>query len=368
MGRWRHHRASIGVWLAAVAMVSWLLVHRTQRIDVMGLARGELRPIAALTNGRVMMLPVRLFQQVTQGETLVVLEDDRIQAQLATAAAEAARLRAEVVATESRLAAEAQEHEAAELADARRFAINVEQTRIRELELSTALKTDRIKLEFLRLQQSMFGQANGSGATSELRFRSAETDSSAMEKKIEEDEKTLAQLQLDLQNVRRRHEEFVRRQSIPLSIDTALEPLRAAVSVQQRKIEELSLDRSMLVLRSPMDGVVSEVLRRVGEAVTTGQPILTVAASQPAEVVAYLTAAQRSQVQMGMPVEVELAYRGGPRSVASSTVIGIGPVAEQLPVRLWQNPTLPEWGWPITIAVSPELKVLSGELVGVRVW
>jgi len=366
--RWRHHGLSVAVWLGAVAIVGWLMVRRTQHFEAVGIARGEVRPVAALTNGRVRMLPIRLFDPVKQGQTLVVLEDDRIQALLVTASAEAARLRAEVVATENKLAAEAQVQEVSEIADARRFAVDIEQTRIRQLETTTSLKTDRIKLEFLRLQMNMFRQTRGTGATSELQFRSAETDAAATEQKIRENERTLTQLQLDLQNANQRQGDFARHHSIPQAIEKALEPLRAAVIVQQRRIEELTLDRSMLVLFSPMDGIVSDVLRGVGEAVSLGQPIVTVATSQPSDIVAYLNVTQRSRVYAGMPVNVELAWRGEPRKAARSTVTGIGPVVEQLPTRLWQNPSLPEWGWPVSIAVSPDLKAISGELVGVRAW
>ena len=144
------------------------------------------------------------------------------------------------------------------------------------------------------------------------------------------------------------------------------EQVRMAVAVQEARIAELSLERSLLVLRSPMDGVVCEVLRSVGETITLGEPILTVAVSQPSDVIAYATATGRSRVDVGMEVELELARGGGPRVMAKSRVIGIGPTVEQLPMRLWQNPAVPEWGWPIGIAAPPAMKMLSGESVGVR--
>ena len=64
---------------------------------------------------------------------------------------------------------------------------------------------------------------------------------------------------------------------------------------------------------------------------------------------------------------LEVTRQGGSRRVAKSRVVAIGPTVEQLPARLWQNPAVPEWGWPIKIAIAPELGTRIGELVGVRV-
>lgn len=128
---------------------------------------------------------------------------------------------------------------------------------------------------------------------------------------------------------------------------------------------ELSLERSNLVLRSPMDGVICGIERRVGEAVTPGQPILMLTASQPSEIVVYVNALQVAQIRPGMPVELTATSPGDRRAAVRSRVMGVGPAAEELPARLWQNPTVPEWGWPVGIAAAPEFRVRSGEIVGV---
>ncbi|NLX13260.1 MAG: hypothetical protein GXY44_06340 [Phycisphaerales bacterium] len=103
IGNGRRRVLPILVWLIAAGASVWLLVYRAARTDLVGIANPERRDVAALTDGRLRLMPVALFDPVTAGQPLVVLEDDRLQAALATAAAEAARLRAELAAAEIRL-------------------------------------------------------------------------------------------------------------------------------------------------------------------------------------------------------------------------------------------------------------------------
>ena len=233
-------------------------------------------------------------------------------------------------------------------------------TGVKELELIATLKQNQVRLEYLRLRKDALHELYGRHATPEYDWRKAETHYQEMQIRIEEDRKTLAQLQADLRNAQQRLAEYTRQTPGSPALDKLLEPFRAAITVQERKMSELSLERSMLVLRSPMDGVISQVLRRTGEAVIAGEPVFTVTASRPMDVVVYVTAAQASRFHPGVQVEVELAGRSDARMKARSQVTGVGPAAEQLPPRLWQNPTIPEWGWPVSISVSPELGVLSG--------
>jgi HlyD family secretion protein len=366
INRWRQQVIPGGVWLVVVATIAWLFIHRSAPFVAGGMARGEQREIAADNGGRLLSLPVRLFEEVRLGQTLAVLEDDRIQAQLATAAAETARLRAELSAAEDRLPREAEALAATQAAAARRFALDVEQTRIRELELVVSIETDRITQRWwqYRVDRLMGLRDLDSAATDEL--ENAQTTFAALQKQIAENEKSLSQLRLDLTEARQRRDSFAQIHPTAPAIEKALEPLRAAVTVQERRITELSIGQAMLVLRSPIDGVVSELLRRPGETVMPGQAILTVSMQQPMEIVAFATANQVNQINVGMPVELALVRCGSPTPVARSRVIGIGPAAQALPVQLWQNPTTPEWGWPIGIAMPTGLPLMSGETLVVR--
>ena len=363
--RWRRHALPLVVWLVAAGTAGWLFVHRSSTCELTGIAQLDQRDVAALTNGRLRLVPVEMLDSVTEGQPLAVLEDDRIGASLATAAAEVSRLRAELAATEDRLVVDAAVQHADHMAEARRYAVDIERNRLHEIELQVAMETDRIKVEFLRLQQDLLGNLRGQRAVSELRFRSAEADYRALERNMSENQKALAQVRQDLELARQRQDSFLGNHVEARAIDKALEPLRAAVTVQERRIAELSVDRSMLVLKSPIDGVVSQLLRRAGESVRTGEPIMTVASTRPSAVIAYATAAQVLQFQPGLPVRLDVVREGIARHSVGARVHVVGPLAEKLPVQLWHNPTIPEWGWPVKIAIPPRLGILGGEVIGV---
>jgi multidrug resistance efflux pump len=252
------------------------------------------------------------------------------------------------------------------MAESRRFAIDVERCRLHELELRVTLETDQTTLEFLKLQADLFGGLSDKRAASQLQFRSVEAQHAALARKCAENLELLAQVEVELQHAQQRNEAFNQDQPPPAKLDEALEPMRAALTVQERRIDELSVDRSMLVLTSPMDGIVSEVLRGVGETLLTGEPILTVTASQPSEIIAYASPTQVDRLPAGTTLRLEVTRDGKHRRVAESRVDAVGPTAEQLPMRLWRNPTAPEWGWPIKIQLPTELAALGDELVGVR--
>jgi len=366
MSHWRRHLVPILVWLIAAGGAGWLFIHRAQRCELVGIAQGEQRQVAALTNGRLRIVPVQLFEQVKQGQPLAVFQDDKIQSELVTAAAAVVRLREELSAAENRLLTEAKLQETEQMAETGKLVIGVEKHRLRKLELQVVLEADRITLEFLRIQMELMGDLYEKRAVSEIQFRSAQTEHAALEKKIKENEKVLVQVKRDLEKVLERQEAFAWQHATPPALDKVLAPFRAALTVQERRVGELFLNRSMLVLTSPMDGVVSEVLRGVGEAIMAGEPILTVTVSQPSEVIVYATPAQVGKLGAGTAVRVQVTRPGSSKAQVQSKVIASSPTARQLPMQLWRNPSVAEWGWPVKIALPSELGVLCGELVGVQ--
>lgn len=366
-GRWRQHAMPIVVWLAALTGVVWLVGQRGTRLERVGIARGEQRQVAALGDGRLALVPVRLFEHVRAGQTLAVLEDDRIRAALATAAAEAARLEAELKAAEARLAAEVRLQELEYAGELRRFAVDVEQTRLEMLQLTVAIETDRITLQRLQIELERLRGLQHVYATAPLEFELAQTDYAAAAREIEENERTLVQLGQDLLNATERRDAFAQDRPTPAVLEDVLSPLRAAASVQESRIAELALQRAMLVLHSPLDGVVGEVLRGVGEVVQAGEPILTVLAARPSDVITFVNAADAGRISAGVPSQLELLGDRTRSERFASKVIAVGPAVVQLPPRLWRNPAVPEWGCPVRLSIPAGVRLCCEELVAVRI-
>jgi multidrug resistance efflux pump len=380
-GRLRLHVLPVLVWLVALACVAILFHQRAQRFEVVGLARARVHQVAANCTGRLKEVPVGLFERVKRGQILAVVDtNENLQAQLDTALAEVQRLKAELVSTENQLLVEAVNRESDWIAARRRFFVDAEGARLRVLELKTLLETDRITLEDLAVEVKIVSSLLEQGAVAPYELQKAEVQYNALAKQVDENEHLLEQAVQDFLQTQDRRDEFAKRQPQHPSVDSSLEALQKAVKVQERLVEELLARRVPLVLKSPFDGVVIQILVRAnealllragenalrmpGEVVTAGEPILTVAEAKPSEVVAYAREDQLGRVQERLAVE--LIKTAEPVQVASSQVVYLGPVMELMPERLWQNPNVPQWGRPILIGVPPGFELVPGELVGIR--
>ncbi len=144
-------------------------------------------------------------------------------------------------------------------------------------------------------------------------------------------------------------------------------PLRAAIAVQESKLKLTEAELSPIVLRAPLDGKVSAILHRSGEAINAGEPIATITAYNSVRIIGYLHSPITDQPRVGMQVQVRT--RGLHREVGQATITEIGteiePVAPALlgPVKLANL----EMGLPISISIPPDLRIMPGELVDLTI-
>ena len=385
-GRLHPHVLPVLVWLGVAACVVVLFRYRSQRFEVLGLAQGRVHQIAATCDGRLTSLSVQLFERVSQGQPLAVidtvLDDENLQAQLGTALAETQHLRAQVVTEQQRLVAEAANRQTDWAETHRRFSVDVENSKLRVLELMTLTETDRVALEGLKLDSKAFVIQSilDQNDITFLGYQKAKATHNALAKEIEENEHLLKQTKADLDAAQRRLTEFSQQQPQHPSVDNALEVIYKEIEVQEHLIEELRARRMPLVLKSPIDGVVIPILgnanevalrrpgentlRRPGEVISAGDPIFAVAEIEPREIVAYVEERQLARVREGMVVEI--VKNAEPAQIARSQITYVSPVVEQMPERLWRNPNIPQWGRALLIGIHPDLKLVSGEIVGVR--
>lgn len=386
-GRLRQHALPVLVWLGVLACVVVMFRHRAQRFEVLGIAQGQVRQVAATCTGRLRNVPVQLFQEVKAGDVVAVidtiLDNEHLEAELAIASAQIRHLQAELAATSDRFTAEAANLETDRFTAYRRFCVDVENARLRVLELKAAIETDRIMLEDLKLNAKIFTTQSISDYNDTVYYERQRkgVEYNALAKKIEDNQHLLAQSEKDLLEAQRRCDEFTQRQLQHPSLDTALEVTRRAVEVQEREIDRLLARREPLVLTAPIDGVVSQILRRpvrrtgegvvrqmirrAGEAVLDGEPILTVSATEPDEILTYARREQSGLVRVGM--EVEIIKETEPAQIARSHVVYLGPIMEVAPQRLWIVPDIPDWGRPMLIKIPPSMKLIPGEVVGIKV-
>ncbi len=378
-----HHLAPILVWLAVLVCVIGLFYQRSQRFEVLGLVQGRVHEVAAPCDGQLSIVCVDLFDEVTKGQTLAVLNDELIKARMAAVCAEIEHLMAQLIPTQEQILAEAANLETTHFTDQRRFSVDAENAKLRILEFRALIASDRITLEDLAVEIKILHELVEQDAIVPYELQRAQVQYDSLDKKIEENEHLLEQANFDLEQAQRRLNEFAQRQLQHPTVDSALEVIRKEAEVQEKLLEQLLVQRSSMIIKAPSNGTIIQIranannvasrrqgegiLRRAGEVVLAGDPILTIAEHEPTQIIAYVREKQLNWIREGMAVELmELPQNGGKAQIGRSQILRMGPTMEQMPQQLWRNPNIPEWGRPFIIKAPPQMKLIIGERVGIR--
>ena len=81
--------------------------------------------------------------------------------------------------------------------------------------------------------------------------------------------------------------------------------------MQEARIEEVKLQIKNLVIKAPFAGKITVIHKRPGQAVQSGDPIVTVARTDGPVVVAYVRENQGVRPSQGLPVKLRLRQPGG---------------------------------------------------------
>jgi len=376
----RRHVLPVLVWLGAVACVFVLFGHRSQRFEVLGIAQGRIHQVSAPVDSQLKIVSVELFDNVSKGQMLAVLDDSQLNAQIATINAEIEHLTSQLVSIQDTMLADAANRQTDGIASQRQFYVDVENARLGILEQKALIETDKIAAENLAIEVKIAAELLEKKAIAPYELQKAKALYNVVAKRIEETQYLLTQSEHDLQQASQRRDAFALHQTVHPSVDSSLETIRKQIAVQEKRIAELSVQRQALRITSPVDGRVvqiqvranqmtsqrpgEEVLRKPGEVVLAGEPILVVAETEPTEIIAYVGQKQLAKVKETMVVQ--LIKNTEPAQIASSQVIRLSPTMELMPQQLWRNPNIAQWGRAILIKIPPGLKLLPGETMGIK--
>jgi len=118
-----------------------------------------------------------------------------------------------------------------------------------------------------------------------------------------------------------------------------------------------------LDVMSPVDGQIEETLVQLRQAVTSGQPLLTIVPQRGTIVVVYVREQSLFRPFAGMPVT--LRSRIIESQQVDAVVEAVGPKVEEIPERHRKNPKIVEWGRPMRIRVPDQWNVEPGSLLDV---
>lgn len=332
------HVLPILVWSGALLLVTILFFHRSRGFETVGLVQGRIYQVASIDRSRLKSVSVELFERVEKGQILAVLDDESLRIDRKTDF----------------------------MMRYRQFANDTEESRARILKLNTTLEPDFLYLKDLELEIKITEDLLSKGAISPYELQKVQTAYSALARKVEENQFLLTQYQRDFKTALKRRDEFAEQRSTYLSAEYALEVIGSGAEDAQGKriLDELLRERATLVLRSPCAGVVSHIYNKPGETVLPGEAILTIAETNPSQVITYIPESRLGRVRENLAVKI--VKNSYPYQIASSRVIYLGPTVEMLPERLWYSPNTPQWGHPLLIEIPAGFQVMPGERVGIK--
>jgi len=132
-----------------------------------------------------------------------------------------------------------------------------------------------------------------------------------------------------------------------------------------RQQEQLRQLQKPIVLRAPINGKISSVLHRAGERVTAGSPVLMITTTEAQQIVAYVRQPINFRPKLGDVVTVRT--RTIRRRASDAQVVKVGTQLEAIsPFLQATDRPRAELGLPIALTLPPELNLLPGEVVDIR--
>jgi len=116
-----------------------------------------------------------------------------------------------------------------------------------------------------------------------------------------------------------------------------------------------------------MDGMVSTIHHRSGEAILAGEPIVTLTALKSDRILGYVRQPLAFQPRIGMKVEVRA--RSLDRCISQGEVMEVGSQMEAIATALMppNNTHLHEVGLPVLVSLPRGQRLMPGEIVDLRV-
>ncbi len=364
MRRWRQRSAPLLVWTACVALLVIVSRQRAHYVDGIGLAEGQTSTIAPAVDGTLESVSIDLFAEIEAGQIVAVMNDAIVRAELDVASAELGRLGAVLTAERRKLETDQSDRQLATLDDVRRFRMNEEDARLKYLDMTVQQETNTVELERLRVEMDRYRSLVAQNIGEAQQYDQTRLRYETLKKETEENTKAIAAAKQQLEQAIARRTERESRPLDPASEDFLL-PVRSELDVQQARIQEIRERRAQLVLRSPIGGQVTQLLRGPGETVLAGDPVLVIADRTSHRVVAYLKEGAAQRVQPG--AEVLLKSQGRPEISARSTVARMGAGIEDLPPAAQSMPLITQRGYPVLIDTIAPGTFIPGERITVRI-
>jgi len=332
------------VFTAALGAIVFLWRDHISAPTLIGQAEPLTVQIGSPKAGMLTGLTVSRFQKVKAGEIVgqvTVADPQLVEASLDV-------IRSEIVVLKSTLQP---------MATQQRNAVNYVQVRLDWMRQRVTLAGTKVQLQLADAQfhrtQDLFTAKIAS--QSELDIAKATFDS--LQKQVDELTKLVAEVEQNFKTLSPTNG--------PDLSTVSDESLRAALAEQESKLRLTEAELSPVMLKAPIDGIVTILDHRAGEAVIAGQPIVSIASAESARIVGYLRLPLATEPRVGTQVEVRT--RGTHRVTAPARILAIGGQLETIPPVYLGLAKLDAafQGLPVDISLPANLTIHPGELVDI---
>jgi len=330
------------VFGAALCSIAVLWKTHVAAPSMIGQAEPVLANVSPHKPGILAELNVGRFQKVKAGDVVgqVMITDPKILAssiEVIRSEIEALRVNLKPIAAQEKLAVSYDK-------------LRLDWMRERADLAATEVRLQQAQSEFRRVDALYKDQI-----VSQRMFEQAKAAQDSLQREVDELNKLVCDGEKNLQTLQ-----------VSNKVDTSSvseEPLHAAIAVQEAKLRQTLAELSPITLKSPMDGIVTTIFHRSGEAVMAGQPVIAIATFNPVRIVGYMRPPISQEPQVGMKVEVRT--RGIHREIGTARVVEVGTQLEGIPGTLLGPIKLAstELGLPVDVSLPPNLKLRAGELV-----
>ncbi len=332
--------ALLAVLVAAGATI-WLARHGAMGAGPRATAYAEVLPHSAgpLAEGRVEEVRVQVGQRVKAGEVIAVMDGKALRLGRERAAADLAKLQADVIA--------ASEEEEASVTRSELWTL-----RARAEERSDRAELAEVQARLTRLEGLFAKQMVPASEVEATREKWK-----ALTARVQTYDRALVtgQAGLAAQADPKKHKTIV---------ESRIEPARKAVLAQEAELRRLDHAIEELVVRSPVEGVVSLLSHRAGEVIPAGTEIARVVTSRPGGVIAIVPEKSATRVAVGQAADVRRA--GLFARALPAKVIEVSPEIDEAPVRARVAPSIPVWGRRVAVKIEgTEGEILAGEALDV---
>lgn len=304
---------------------------------MMGFAQGVPQAVSAPEAARITAVHVAIGSDVEPGQLVASLDTSVIDAEIAIAQAERARLEASLRSEQSSLGRRL---------DVDRDALEREVAKEREEEKRVAAEASALQVEIARVSKLVEQHQAVASDLAQMKFRHAQLQSVLAEKP-----RTIGILSKQLAAAGQRRHEAVDPSAAEKRID-------AEVLVVQRKIELLEKRRASYLLRATQKGKVAAVDKQPGETANAGDAVVKLVATTN-RVSVCVPEGRALGVRQGETARLWVhGQRGAP---LTGKTVALGAIVSELPSRCWPSPTVRTWGREAIVELDANLDVVAGE-------